>query len=131
MKYRMIDRCREAFPIRLMCRCLRVSVSGYYGWATRPPSRQTQENTRLLSRIRHLHAEADGVSGSRRIWEDLRYVGERCGRQTTQRLTERFRTGGGRSRFLPGVDLAGDERGDEHHRSSEGGEADAAHARRT
>jgi transposase-like protein len=31
MKYRMIQRCREAFPIRLMCRCLRVSVSGYYG----------------------------------------------------------------------------------------------------
>ena len=86
MKYRMIDRCREAFPIRLMCRGLRVSVSGYYGWATRPPSRRTQENTRLLSRIRHLHAEADGVSGSRRIWEDLRYAGERCGRHRVARL---------------------------------------------
>jgi hypothetical protein len=29
MKYRMIQRCREAFPIRQMCRCLRVSSSGY------------------------------------------------------------------------------------------------------
>ena len=27
MKYRMIQRCRTAFPIRLMCRCLRVSSS--------------------------------------------------------------------------------------------------------
>ena len=41
MKYRMIQRGREAFPIRLMCRCLRVSPSGYYGWVTRPPSRRT------------------------------------------------------------------------------------------
>jgi len=86
MKYRMIQRCREAFPIRLMCRCLHISVSGYYGWATRPPSRRTQENTRVLSRIRHLHAEADGVSGSRRIWEDLRDAGERCGRHRVARL---------------------------------------------
>ncbi len=37
MKYRMIQRCRTAFPIRMMCRCLRVSPSGYYGWVTRPP----------------------------------------------------------------------------------------------
>ena len=26
----MIERCREAFPVRLMCRCLKVSPSGYY-----------------------------------------------------------------------------------------------------
>ena len=31
MRYRMIERCREAFPVRLMCRCLKVSPSGYYG----------------------------------------------------------------------------------------------------
>lgn len=49
MKYRMIQRCREAFPIRLMCRCLRVSASGDYGWATRPPSARTQANARLLA----------------------------------------------------------------------------------
>ena len=49
MKYRMIQRCRESFPIRMMCRCLRVSSSGYYGWATRPPSARAQENARLLA----------------------------------------------------------------------------------
>mgnify|MGYP001619938307 CR=1 FL=1 len=89
MKYRMIQRCREAFPIRLMCRCLRVSPSGYYGWVTRPPSGQAQENARLLTRICHLHAEADGVIGSLRVWEDLRYAGERCGRHRVARLMRR------------------------------------------
>jgi putative transposase len=89
MKYRMIQRCRDAFPIRLMCRCLRVSSSGYYGWVTRPPSARTQANARLLTQIRQLHADQDGVVGSQRIWEDLRYAGERCGRHRVARLMRR------------------------------------------
>ena len=89
MKFRMIQRCRDVFPIRLMCRCLRVSASGYYGWATRAPSARTQENVRFLTRIRQLHTEADGVIGSPRIWEDLRYAGERCGRHRVARLMRR------------------------------------------
>ena len=72
MKYRMIQRCRESFSIRMMCRGLRVSPSGYYGWATRPPSPRAQANARLLTQIRQLHADQDGVVGSQRIWEDLR-----------------------------------------------------------
>ena len=89
MKYRMIQRCRDAFPIRLMCRCLRVSSGGYYGWVNRPPSARAQENTRLLARIQTLHADQDGVVGSPRIWEDLRYAGERCGRHRVARLMRR------------------------------------------
>ena len=89
MKYRMIHRCREAFPIRLMCRCLRTSPRGYYGWVTREPGAHAQENARLLTRIRQLHAEADGVSGSPRICEDLRDAGERCGRHRVARLMRR------------------------------------------
>jgi putative transposase len=89
MKYRMIQRCREAFPIRLMCRCLHVSPSGYYGWLTRPPSARDQANARLLTQIRQLHTDQDGVVGSRRIWDDLRYTGERCGRHRVARLMRR------------------------------------------
>src|SRR5581483_9587345 len=89
MKYRMIQRCREAFPIRLMCRCLRVSASGYYGWATRPPSARAQENARLVARMRDLHTQHDGVIGSPRRWEELRDGGERCGRHRVARFMRR------------------------------------------
>jgi len=89
MKYRMIQRCRKSFSIRMMCRGLRVSPSGYYGWATRPPSPRAQANARLLTQIRQLHADQDGVVGSQRIWEDLRYAGERCGRHRVARLMRR------------------------------------------
>ena len=85
----MIQRCRDMCPLRMMCRCVRVSPSGYYGWVTRPPSGRAQENARLLTRIRQLHADQDGVVGSPRIWEDLRYAGEPCGHHRVARLMRR------------------------------------------
>jgi putative transposase len=82
----MIERCRDAFPVRMMCRSLRVSPSGYYAWRGRPASRRRQANQRLLVRIRNLHAESDGVFGSPRMWEELRYLGESCSRNRVARL---------------------------------------------
>jgi helix-turn-helix protein len=89
VKFGIIQRCRDAFPIRLMCWCLRVSASGYYGWATRPPSVRTTENARLVRRMHDLHTLHDGVIGSPRMWEELRYAGERCGRHRVARLMRR------------------------------------------
>ena len=82
----MIERCRDAFPVRLMCRCLNVSASGYYDWRERPLSARARDNQRLAQHIAALHAESDGVLGSPRIWKDLRYRGERCGRHRVARL---------------------------------------------
>lgn len=86
MKYRMLECCREAFPIRLMCRCLRVSTSGYYGWRERPPSARARFNEDLLGRIKKLHEESDGVMGAPRIWEDLSYAGVHCSKNRVARL---------------------------------------------
>jgi len=82
----MIERCREAYSVRLMCRCLRVSASGYYGWRDRPLSARARENERLLGRIRVLHAESDGILGAPRIWDDLQEEGEPCGLNRVARL---------------------------------------------
>ena len=86
MKYQTIERCRHAYPVRLMCRCLRVSPSGYYDWRSRPLSARERDNRRLLERIRALHHESDGVFGSPRMHEELRYEGERCGVNRIARL---------------------------------------------
>ena len=82
----MVERCRDAFPIRMMCRRLSVSPSGYYEWRTRPPSARAQANHQLLKRIRSLHAASDGVLGRRRICNDLRDEGERCSPNRVGRL---------------------------------------------
>jgi len=88
MRYRMIERCRDAFPIRMMCRNLKVSPSGYYDWRGRPLSARARDNQRLLNRIQSLHAESDGVLGSPRIWDDLRHEGETCSLNRVARLMQ-------------------------------------------
>ena len=88
MKYRMLERCRDAFPLRMMCRCLKVSPSGYYDWRDRPLSARAQANEVLLGRIKELHAESDGVTGAPRIWEDPQYAGVTCGKNRIARLMQ-------------------------------------------
>ena len=79
MKYHMIERCRDSFPVRMMCRLLKVSHSGYYDWRDRKPSAKIQDDARLSRRISHIHSDSDGMFGSPRIWEELRYEGENWG----------------------------------------------------
>ena len=85
----MIERCRDAFPVRMMCRRLAVSASGYYEWRMREPSARALDNQRLLIRIRDLHTASDGVLGRRRMHEDLCYEGETAGINRVGRLMKR------------------------------------------
>lgn len=82
----MIEHCRDIFPITMMCRLLKVSHSGYYDWRTRPPSNRAQDNSRLLRCIYGLHAGSDGVFGSPRMCDELRYMGETCSLNRVARL---------------------------------------------
>jgi putative transposase len=82
----MIDRCRDAYPVRMMCRHLKVSPSGYYEWRDREPSKRELANRALLKRIQGLHADSDGVMGAPRIRDELHYQGIRCGKNRVARL---------------------------------------------
>ena len=82
----MIERCRDEFPIRLMCRCLRVSTSGYYDWSKRLPSARQRDNERLLGRIHALHQDSRGTLGAGRMQEDLVEEGLTASRNRVARL---------------------------------------------
>jgi putative transposase len=84
----MISRGDEAFAVRLMCRLLKVSPSGYYDWRDRPASPREQDNARLLEQIRAIHAESDCVYGSHKVWEELVRRGEGCGENRVARLMQ-------------------------------------------
>ncbi|MGV8675452.1 IS3 family transposase [Pseudomonas aeruginosa] len=86
LRYQMIERCRDDFPIRLMCRCLRVSASGYYDWSKRLPSQRQLDNQRLLGRIRELHEDSRGTLGAGRMHEDLVDEGESASLNRVARL---------------------------------------------
>jgi putative transposase len=82
----VIERCRDEFPVRLMCRCLRVSTSGYYDWSKRLPSARQLDNERLSGRIRELHEDSRGTLGAGRMQEDLADEGERASLNRVARL---------------------------------------------
>ena len=69
-----------------MCRCLKVSPSGYYAWASRVPSARDSENVRLLARIREIHDDSGGVIGGPRMHEDLVAEGESVSLNRVARL---------------------------------------------
>ena len=84
-----MDSCRDQYPVRMMCRCLKVSPSGYYAWRSREPSARARANDVLLERIRIIHYESDGVRGSPKITERLNREGYRCSQNRVARLMSR------------------------------------------
>ena len=52
MKFGFIARYRTVWPVRVMCRVMTVSASGYYDGAARSPSQRSQTNARLTTLIR-------------------------------------------------------------------------------
>ncbi|EAQ95913.1 Transposase [Congregibacter litoralis KT71] len=73
----------------MMCRCLKVSPSGYYDWERRLPSDRHVDNERLLRRIREIHEDSRGAIGAPRMHEDLSDAGETASKNRIARLMAR------------------------------------------
>ena len=84
--YRLINAEKASYPISLLCRILRVSRSGYYGWKGRPPSERETENAALTEKIREIHSRSRQVYGYPRVHAELRALGVRCSRKRVARL---------------------------------------------
>ncbi len=86
MRYVCIDRRRNHSPVRMMCRALKVSRSGYYAWRVRPESARAQTDRELTRVIRRLHDQSKGVYGSPKMHHELKDDGYQCGRHKVARL---------------------------------------------
>lgn len=69
-----------------MCRCLKVSPSGYYAWVTRQPSARDTANAHLLKRMREIHDDSGGIIGAPRMHEDLQGEGVQASLNRIARL---------------------------------------------
>ena len=67
MRFRFIEQHARTYPVRLMCRVLQVSPSGYYAWRSRPESRRALANRGLLQEVHRLHGQHHGRYGSPRM----------------------------------------------------------------
>lgn len=63
-----------------------VHPSGYYAWKASPHSLRAREDQRLLGQIKRAWLESGGVYGYRKVHDDLRALGERCGKHRVARL---------------------------------------------
>jgi len=100
-RFRFVEREKARFPVRILCRVLGVSPSGYYAWRGRPPSVRSLADQALTTRIRHAHARSRGTYGAPRVHVELREAGVRVGRKRVARLMRRDGlTGVHRRRFV-------------------------------
>lgn len=86
MKYGFIARHRPIWPVRTMCRMLKVSRAGFYDWHARAPSVRSMEDARLTGIIRTSFMASDSTYGAVRVARDLKDWGEHCGKRRTARL---------------------------------------------
>ena len=86
MKYEFVRDHQHQFRVRTMCRVLNVHRSGYYAWLRNPLSRRALEDRRQTCLIKQAWLESGGVYGYRKVHDDMRDLGEMCGKNRVYRL---------------------------------------------
>jgi putative transposase len=86
MRFQFIDDHRDEFPVRRMCKVLKVSPSGYYAWRGRPASKREMANRELTDKIKTAFQESMETYGSPRIYEVMRRHGLMCSKNRVARL---------------------------------------------
>ena len=89
MRFGFIEQHARTYPVRLMCRVLQVSPSGYYAWRSRPESPRDKANRDLLEKVQRLHGQHHGRYGSPRMHAALRAEGHPVSRGRVERLMRR------------------------------------------
>jgi transposase InsO family protein len=89
MRYDFVEAHRGRWPVRLMCRVLRVSPGGYYDWRGRPKSSRAARHDALVAAIKVVHGEVKARYGSPRVHAELVARGEPCCVNTVARLMRR------------------------------------------
>ena len=72
MKFRFIAVEKAQHALSLLCRCLRVTRSGFYAWQGRPESARTKRDRHLKVLVHASFAASKGRYGSPRVHRDLR-----------------------------------------------------------
>ena len=90
MKYAFIKAHQAQHSIRCMCRVLKVSRGGYYGWRDRGPSKRLQSDERLLKQIQAVHQQSREHYGIVKCWKTLKQTGIRCSRDQVARIRRQY-----------------------------------------
>ena len=86
MRFAFVRDHKADFPVEVLCEILKVSRSGYYAWARRPPSPAALRHARLVAEIRVVHGEGRATYGSPRVYQALKARDIPCSENTVAKL---------------------------------------------
>jgi putative transposase len=91
VKFQFIATEKAHHSLSLLCRCLRVTRSGFYAWHGRPESARAKRDRQLKVLVHASFAASKGRYGSPRIHRDLLEDQERVSRKRVIRLMQEER----------------------------------------
>ena len=86
MRFVFIAAEKARHSVTILCRCLRVTRSGFYAWLRRGLSARGQRDLVLRTKLRAFHAASHHRYGRPRLWKDLREDGEAVSEKRVRRL---------------------------------------------
>jgi putative transposase len=86
VKYAFVDKERANHTVRLLCKVLEVSASGYYKWRNRGITPSEMRRVILLHRILEIFEESRQTYGCPRVYEQLRVEEFRCNYKVVETL---------------------------------------------
>ena len=88
VKYAVIYRHRDEYPVSVMCRFFGVSRSGYYDFVKRLG--KPESDTQLAEKIKECQNKADKTYGYRRVWKWLKDRNIKRNPKTVLRVMKKF-----------------------------------------
>jgi transposase InsO family protein len=86
MRFAFIAAEKAEHTVTILCRCMRVTRSGFYAWTTRGLSTRAQRDLVLRTKLRAFHAASGHRYGRPNLWKDLREDGEAVSEKRVARL---------------------------------------------
>lgn len=88
MRFAFIAAKKAEHTVTILCRCMRVTRSGFYAWRGRPESARTRHDRRLTVLVQASFNESKQRYGSPRVHADLIEQQERVSRKRVVRLMQ-------------------------------------------
>ena len=88
VKYAVIHRHRDEYPVSVMCKFFGVSRSGYYGFVKRIS--RPEQDAALAREIKECQNEADKTYGYRRVWKWLKDRNIKRNPKTVLRVMKKY-----------------------------------------
>ena len=90
MRFDFIRREKEAYPVTLLCRVMRVSRSGFYAYLSNSDSPEDADQMDLQERVQKAFEKSGRTYGSRRILAELHSEGYEIGRCKVRSIIKRL-----------------------------------------